>query len=55
MQENNYQLTGKEHPQVINWIRKRGYRYDEDICEVAAREGLLEVLIWLVRDGCSWG
>ena len=40
--------------EVLNYLKKLGYEWDETCCAAAAREGDLELLHWLREQGCPW-
>ncbi len=38
---------------IINWLRNNGYMWDSKACEGAVRGNQLELLKWLVKEGCE--
>jgi len=42
------------HLHILQWLRKRGTRWDEMTCSEAAYGGHLEVLKWARKNGCPW-
>ena len=39
---------------MLKWLRANDAPWDESTCELAARNGHLEVLQWARANGCPW-
>lgn len=46
--------SGEGNLEILKWLRKKGFAWDEETCTLAAYKGNLECLKWARENGCPW-